>query len=310
MVISAHARHATSAEAGHVTFAKAGHVTSAKATNMTSAEATNMTSAEATNMTSAEATHGTCAEAAAPVSSASASAATPASLRTRRKQGPGQQGGRQYHHCSSSSHDIFLSMARAISEDFAPRPHMVARLPIANGKFRRHQSEQPMAPGQHTSIATKDAEVASCSGRGECFNVMVRHGCSVGTSLTLADKISEFLLTSETETQPPYLLGNYPRAPRRQTIIPYAVVMCEGTLSCGVALRLLTQNLMGIDGSRAHTRIVPICGTPPSDFGLSFPPSWGRIFGVQQVNQGPLHASALAGFRLFSRSLAYRANGL
>jgi hypothetical protein len=123
MVISAHARHATSAEAGHVTFAKAGHVTSAKATDMTSAEAT----------------HGTCAEAAAaPVSSASATTTAPASLRTRRKQGPGQQGGRQYHHCSSSSHDIFLSMARAISEDFSPKPDMVARLPIANGKFRRH----------------------------------------------------------------------------------------------------------------------------------------------------------------------------
>jgi hypothetical protein len=124
-VISAHARHATSAEAGHVT----------------SAKATNMTSAKATNVTSAEATHGTCAEAAtAPVSSAASAAATTAtaSLRTRRKQGPGQQGGRQYHHCSSSSHDIFLSMARAISEHFSPRPHMVARLPIANGKFRRH----------------------------------------------------------------------------------------------------------------------------------------------------------------------------
>jgi hypothetical protein len=117
MVISAHARHATSAEAVHVT------------------------SAKATNMTSAEATHGTCAEAAAPVSSASAATTTtttPASLRTRCKQGPGQQGGRQYHHCSASSHDIFLSMARAISEDFSPRQHMVARLPIANGKFRRH----------------------------------------------------------------------------------------------------------------------------------------------------------------------------
>jgi hypothetical protein len=42
------------------------------------------------------------------------------------------------HHRSSSSHDIFLLMARAISDHFSPRPHMVARLPIANGKFRKH----------------------------------------------------------------------------------------------------------------------------------------------------------------------------
>jgi hypothetical protein len=116
-VISAHARRATSAEASHVT------------------------SAKATSMTSTEATHGTCAEAAtAPVSSAAAATTTTASvsLRTRRKQRPGQQGGCQYHHRFSSSHDIFLSMARAISDHFSPRAHMVAGLPIANGKFRRH----------------------------------------------------------------------------------------------------------------------------------------------------------------------------
>jgi hypothetical protein len=119
-VISAHARRATSAEASHVT------------------------SAKATSMTSTEATHGTCAEAAtAPVSSASATTTTTTtasasvSLRTRRKQRPGQQGGCQYHHRFSSSHDIFLSMARAISDHFSPGAHMVAGLPIANGKFRR-----------------------------------------------------------------------------------------------------------------------------------------------------------------------------
>jgi hypothetical protein len=113
-MISAHERHATPAEASHVA------------------------SAKTTKMTSAEATHGTCAEAAtAPVSSASATATATASLRTGRKQGPGQQGSCQHHHCSSSSHDIFLSMARAISQHFLPRPHMVARLAIANGKFRR-----------------------------------------------------------------------------------------------------------------------------------------------------------------------------
>src|SRR5258705_13856752 len=94
IVVSAHARRATSAEASHVT------------------------SAKATNMTSAEATHRTCAETAtAPVSSAAATTATTAvSLRTRRKQRPGQQGGCQYHHRSSSIHDFFLSMARAISD--------------------------------------------------------------------------------------------------------------------------------------------------------------------------------------------------
>jgi hypothetical protein len=49
------------------------------------------------------------------------------------------------------------------------------------------------------------------------------------------------------------------------------------SLPCGMALRLLTQNLMGIGGSRAHIRIVLICGTPPSDFGLSFPRA-GAVF--------------------------------
>jgi hypothetical protein len=37
-----------------------------------------------------------------------------------------------------------------------------------------------------------------------------------------------------------------------------------------VALGLLTPNLMGFGGLRAHTRVMPICGIPPLDFGLSF----------------------------------------
>jgi hypothetical protein len=63
-------------------------------------------------MSSAEASTATTAE-----TSATAAAATPAArLRIRRKQRPGQQGGRQYQHRSSSRHDIFLSMARATSD--------------------------------------------------------------------------------------------------------------------------------------------------------------------------------------------------
>jgi hypothetical protein len=44
-----------------------------------------------------------------------------------------------------------------------------------------------------------------------------------------------------------------------------------------VALGLLTPNLMGIGTPRTNIRIVPICGTPPSDFGLSFPRA-GAVF--------------------------------
>ena len=93
MVTSAHARHVSSAE---VASAEAAHVASAEAAT-----------AEATHVTSAETT-------AAAVSTATA--ATAACLCTRRKQTPGKQGGCQYHHRSSSSHDIFLSTGRAISD--------------------------------------------------------------------------------------------------------------------------------------------------------------------------------------------------
>jgi septal ring-binding cell division protein DamX len=92
-VTSAHARHVTSAETAHVTSAEAAHVPSA---------------AEATHVTTATAT-------AAPVSTATAAASTTACLRTCRKQRRGKHGGCQYLH-RSSSHYIFLSVARAISD--------------------------------------------------------------------------------------------------------------------------------------------------------------------------------------------------
>jgi hypothetical protein len=94
IVISAHTRHATSAEATRVTSAKATDVSSAKASHGTSAEATHGTSAETATATVSTAT---------PSASATATAAC---LCTRRKQRPGKQGGCQYHHRPSSSHDI------------------------------------------------------------------------------------------------------------------------------------------------------------------------------------------------------------
>lgn len=39
-----------------------------------------------------------------------------------------------------------------------------------------------MAPGKHTGIATMDADLARCSARCQCFNVMVRRKCSLGTN--------------------------------------------------------------------------------------------------------------------------------
>src|SRR5438309_6913312 len=48
-----------------------------------------------------------------------------------------------------------------------------------------------MTPGQHTGIATMDAEPARCSARCQCFNVTVGRKCRLGTSQTLSDKISE-----------------------------------------------------------------------------------------------------------------------
>ena len=101
IVISANARHARSAE---VTSAEAAHVTSAKAA-----------SAETAHVTSAEAASAKAAAVSSASATTTATAAT-ACLCTRRKQRPGKQGGCQYHHRSSSSHYIFLSMGRAISD--------------------------------------------------------------------------------------------------------------------------------------------------------------------------------------------------
>src|ERR1700692_184774 len=42
-----------------------------------------------------------------------------------------------------------------------------------------------------TGIATINADRARCSARCQCFNVMVRHKCCLGTSQALSDKISE-----------------------------------------------------------------------------------------------------------------------
>jgi hypothetical protein len=124
IVISANARHASSAETTHVASAEPAHVASAEAT-------THVSSAAETSATAA-------------VSSATAAAtATAACLCTRRKQRPGQQGACQYHHHSSSCHDIFLSTVELLliieSDHRTSRSgtDMVARLRIANGKFRR-----------------------------------------------------------------------------------------------------------------------------------------------------------------------------
>jgi hypothetical protein len=125
IVISANARHASSAEATHVSSAEPTHVASAETT-------THVSSAAETPATAA-------------VSSPAAAAATAATacLCARRKQRPGQQGACQYHHHSSSCHDIFLSTVELLliieSDHRTSRSgtDMVARLRIANGKFRR-----------------------------------------------------------------------------------------------------------------------------------------------------------------------------
>jgi hypothetical protein len=122
MVISAHASRAGSAKTSHVASAEPAHVASAETT-----------------------THVTSTEAAAHVSSAAETSATAAvsspttaaRLGTRRKQRPGKQGACQYHHRSSSSHEIFLSDGTAISANLSPRIHMVVQLRIANGSRSR-----------------------------------------------------------------------------------------------------------------------------------------------------------------------------
>jgi hypothetical protein len=48
-----------------------------------------------------------------------------------------------------------------------------------------------MAPRQHAGLAPMDADPARCSARCQCFDVMVKRKCSLGTSQTLSDKISE-----------------------------------------------------------------------------------------------------------------------
>src|SRR5258708_19840375 len=48
-----------------------------------------------------------------------------------------------------------------------------------------------MAPGQHTGIATMDADLARGLARCQCFNVMLTRKCSLGASQALSDKISE-----------------------------------------------------------------------------------------------------------------------
>jgi hypothetical protein len=99
--------------------------------------------AKAAHAASVEATATT--KAAAPVSTATSATAaasttsTAACLCTRREQRAGKEGGCQYHHRFSSSHESFLSTGRAISDHRTsrPDPHVVARLRMANGKFRR-----------------------------------------------------------------------------------------------------------------------------------------------------------------------------
>jgi hypothetical protein len=85
------------------------------------AKAAHAASVEATATTKATAT-----KAAAPVSTAtSAAASTAACLCTRREQRAGKEGGCQYHHRFSSSHESFLSTGRAISDHRTSRPALM-----------------------------------------------------------------------------------------------------------------------------------------------------------------------------------------
>jgi hypothetical protein len=43
----------------------------------------------------------------------------------------------------------------------------------------------------------------------------------------------------------------------------------HGRLSRAARAAILKPNLMGIGGLQSNIRIVPICGTPPCDYGLS-----------------------------------------
>ena len=103
------------------------------------AKAAHASSVEATATTKAAAAKAAAPVSAATATSASAAASTAACLCTRREQRAGKEGGCQYHHRFSSSHESFLSTGRAVSDHRTSRlgPHVAARLRIANGKFRR-----------------------------------------------------------------------------------------------------------------------------------------------------------------------------
>src|SRR3981081_835462 len=83
------------------------------------AKAAHGASMEATATTKAAAT-----KSAAPVSTAT-SASTAVCLCTRREQRAGKEGGCQYHHHFSSSHQSFLSTGRAISDHRTSRPALM-----------------------------------------------------------------------------------------------------------------------------------------------------------------------------------------
>jgi hypothetical protein len=88
--------------------------------------------AKAAHAASVEATAATT-KAAAPVSTSTATstatsasaASTAACLCTRREQRAGKEGGCQYHHRFSSSHESFLSTGRAISDHRTSRPALM-----------------------------------------------------------------------------------------------------------------------------------------------------------------------------------------
>jgi hypothetical protein len=64
-------------------------------------------------------------KAAASMSTATAAASTAACLCTRREQRAGKEGGCQYHHRFSSSHESFLSTGRAISDHRTSCPAVI-----------------------------------------------------------------------------------------------------------------------------------------------------------------------------------------
>jgi hypothetical protein len=86
-------------------------------------EAAAAKTAHAASVEATAATKAAAAKAAAPVSTSTASTASTATttsaaacLCTRREQRAGKEGGCQYHHRFSSSHESFLSTGRAISD--------------------------------------------------------------------------------------------------------------------------------------------------------------------------------------------------